>query len=134
MYQEPSEQHVIDCFSKLTLVTDDPDLISLFKCSLCHSVIYNPRECSDCSTLFCRACIYESDAVYFVGKEKRIKCPSCSRKRVGMLQLKNRHLKNLYHSLKVKGCSQAGCHKAHTQMRLEEFALHIETECMKVKI
>jgi hypothetical protein len=51
--EERDSESVRKCFSNLTLVTDDPDMKNPFECVICHSVVYEPRECCECSTLFC---------------------------------------------------------------------------------
>ena len=38
-------------------VDKDGECPENFKCNICHCLLYDPQECSNCDQLFCKFCI-----------------------------------------------------------------------------
>ena len=62
----------LDVQSTQFVATELPDIIDHFLCKICNYVVYQPKECPKCSSVFCFEC--NSGQISKMGKWK---CPTC---------------------------------------------------------
>ena len=89
------EKHKI--FQEASLVNPEDNKMLETKCTYCHGLVYDPMECDECNTPYCKRCIYvDEDQIENKGAWA---CPKkCSSKKYKKL---NRYLQALIKQLKV---------------------------------
>ncbi|CAD8207635.1 unnamed protein product [Paramecium pentaurelia] len=97
-----------------TLIVDPHSINQDLICVICLQLVVNPKECSQCHTLFCSECIQES-----LIKNKI--CPKRCKEDFKVENI-NRIVKNLISQIKIK-CLNKGCDQ---QMQIQNLDSHLK--------
>ncbi|TNV81596.1 hypothetical protein FGO68_gene6700 [Halteria grandinella] len=98
---------------------------SAFTCSICLCLLYEPRECSLCTQLFCLECITR-------WTDNNRDCPNCKQSEGFTPRKISLILVSLMDATKVDGCPNEGC---GAQVKKYGQALsHFKKDCPKVQV
>lgn len=94
-----------------------------FVCSICSSVVRQPKECTACGTLYCSTCLkqwQDKNKNNLEASECPMRCKKTSDIRESLMKPVGKVIRNMLHNLEVK-CPNKDCNKI---MKLEKYEEH----------